>query len=77
MVEEQGEKEKNMRKTNEELDDIIAQQEALISEDAGKVDIRRGHVSRANSQLVKNRHEAIRALESQKEITTINLRAGI
>ena len=66
-----------MRKTNEELDAMIAQQEALISGDAGKVDIRRGHVSRANSQLVKNRREVIQALESCKEVTTVNLRAGI
>lgn len=66
-----------MRKTNEELDAMIAEQEALISEDAGKVDIRRGHVSRADSQLIKNRREAIKALESLKEITTVNLRAGI
>jgi len=66
-----------MRKTNEELDYMIAQQEVLIPEDSGKVDIRRGHVSRANSQLVKNRSEAIRTLESQKELTTVNLRAGI
>ena len=66
-----------MRKTNEELDYMIAQQESLIPEDAGKVDIRRGHVSRANSQLVKNRGEAIHTLESQKELTTVNLRAGI
>ncbi len=66
-----------MRKTNEELDNQIAQQEALIPDDAGKVDLRRGHVSRANGQLVKNRREAIQALESQKEITTVNLRAGI
>ena len=66
-----------MRKTNEELDDIIGAQESLISEDAGKVNVKRGHVSRDNSQLIKNRREAIQLLESQKELTTVNLRAGI
>jgi len=66
-----------MRKTNEELDALIADQEALIAVDADKVDIRRGHIARDNSQLIKNRREAIRALESQKGITTVNLRAGI
>ena len=66
-----------MRKTNEELDALIADQETLIAVDADKVDVRRGHISRDNSQLIKNRREAIRALESQKEVTTVNLRAGI
>ena len=66
-----------MRKTNEELDSLIAEQEANIAGDAEKVDLTRGHVSRSNSQLLKNRCEAIRALENQKEITTVNLKAGI
>ena len=66
-----------MRKTNEELDSLIAQQEAIITEDAGKVDIRRGHVTKAYGQLIKNRREAIQTLEGQKELTTVNLRSGI
>ena len=65
-----------MRKTNEELDEIIGQQQELIAESAGKVDVHRGHVSKAYGQLVKNRETAIRALENQKELTTVNLRAG-
>jgi hypothetical protein len=66
-----------MRRTNEELDDLIAQQESQIAADAAKVDITRGHVGRSDSQLLKNRAEAIRILEGQKEATTVNLRAGI
>ena len=66
-----------MRKTNEELDSLIAQQEAIITEDAGKVDVRRGHVTKASGQLIKNRREAIQALEGQKELTTVNLRSEI
>ena len=66
-----------MRKTNEELDELIAEQEKLISEAAGMVDLRRGHVARDNSQLIKNRREAIKILEGQKEITTVNLRSRI
>ena len=66
-----------MRKTNEELDELIAEQETLIPEAAGMVDIRRGSVSKSNSQLVKNRSDAIEALERQKELTTVNLRSGI
>ena len=66
-----------MRKTNEELDALIADQEKLIAVDSDKVDVSRGHISRDNSQLIKNRREAIRALESQKEVITVNLRAGI
>ena len=66
-----------MRKTNEELDSLIAQQEAIITEDAGKVDVRRGHVTKASGQLIKNRRKAIQALEGQKELTTVNLRSGI
>ena len=66
-----------MRKTNEELDTIIAEQQEHINEAAGMVDVRRGHVSKSFGQLVKNRSEAIRALESQKELTTAKLRAGI
>ena len=65
-----------MRKTNEELDGMIATQQALINDAAGSVDVRRGHVSKASGQLIKNRREAIRDLENQKELTTVNLRAG-
>ena len=65
------------RKTNEELDNLIAEQESQIAEDAGKVDIKRGHVARGDSRLLENRAEAIKTLESQKEVTTVNLRAGI
>ena len=66
-----------MRKSNEELDELIAQQETLVPEAAGMVDVRRGHVAKASSQLIKNRSEAIKVLESQKELTTVNLKAGI
>ena len=66
-----------MRKTNEELDELIAEQEALLDEASALVDVRRGHIMRANSQLITNRREAIRALESQKELTTVNLKAGL
>ncbi len=66
-----------MTKKNEELDDLIADQETKIAGDADKTDVRRGHVTRADGQLVKNRREAIRTLESRKEITTVNLRSGI
>ena len=65
------------RKTNEELDNMIARQEAQITADAEKVDIHRGHVGRSDSQLLKNRAEAIKALEARKEVTTVNLRSGI
>lgn len=66
-----------MRKTNDEIDDIITVQEDLIADDAGKVDIKRGHVASSNSQLVRNRAEAIRTLESRKELTTVTLKAGV
>ena len=66
-----------MRKTNEELDSLIAQQEAIITEDACKVDVRRGHVTKAYGQLIKNRREAIQTLEGQKELTIVNLRSEI
>ena len=66
-----------MRKTNEELDDLIAGQQAEIAGDAGKVDIKRGHVTRSDGQLIQNRADAIKTLESQKETTTVKLRAGI
>jgi len=66
-----------MRRTNEELDELIADQESLMAEEAGMVDTQRGHVSKAHGQRVKNRAEAIRALENRKEITTVNLKAGI
>jgi len=66
-----------MRKTNDELDAAIADQQERIGDDAGKVDIRRGHVTVAHGQLVENRAAAIRALESQKELSTVRLRAGV
>jgi len=66
-----------MRKTNDQLDALIAGQQALLPEDAGRVDVHRGHVSKAFGQLVRNRAETIRALESQKETTTVRLRAGL
>jgi len=66
-----------MRKTNEELDAMIAEQETAIPDAAGAVDVHRGHVSKSNSQLIRNRREAIQLLENQKEITTVNLRSGI
>ena len=66
-----------MRKTNEELDTMIAEQESAISDAAGAVDVHRGHVSKSNSQLIRNRREAIQLLENQKEITTVNLRSGL
>ncbi len=66
-----------MGKTNEELDSLISQQETLIPEAAEMVNVRRGHVAKDNSQLIKNRSEAIKVLESRKELTTVNLRAGI
>jgi predicted transcriptional regulator len=66
-----------MRKTNEELDALIAEQEASIPEAAEMVDVQRGHVSKALGQMVKNRREAIGALEGQKEMATVNLKAGI
>ena len=66
-----------MRKTNDELDDLIAQQEALISNSVEEVDVRRGSVSKAKGQLIHNRNEAIKLLENQKEVTTVNLRAGL
>jgi hypothetical protein len=66
-----------MRRTNEELDELIAPHEALIAEEAGMVDTLRGHVSKAYGQRVKNRAEAIHALEGRKELTTVNLKAGI
>jgi len=66
-----------MRKTNDELDDMIAVQENLISDAAGMVDVKRGSVTKSFGQMVKNRLEAIEALESSKEITTVNLKAGI
>ena len=66
-----------MRKTNEELDEMIGEQEAHLPESAEMADTTRGHVSRAEGQILKNRIEAIKALESNKEITTVNLKAGI
>jgi len=66
-----------MRKTNEEIDDIIGGQQAQIADDAGKVDIKRGHVAKSNGQLVTNREAAIRSLENQKEVSSVNLRAGL
>ena len=66
-----------MRKTNEELDGLIGEQEALLSEAGGQVDVQRGHVSKSLGQQLRNRAEAIRALEGQKEMTTVNLKAGV
>jgi len=66
-----------MRKTNGELDELIGQQQALLPEAGGKVNIHRGHVSKSSGQLVRNRAAAISALESQKELSTIDLRSGI
>ncbi len=66
-----------MRKTNEELDALIGEQEALLSEAAGLVDVQRGHVSRSLGQQIGNRAAAIRALEGGKEMTTVNLKAGV
>ena len=66
-----------MRRTNEELDDLIADQEAGLADDAEMVDTTRGHVSKSLGQRVHNRAEAIRALENRKELTTVNLKAGI
>jgi hypothetical protein len=66
-----------MRKTNEELDALIAEQESQIALDAAKTDIKRGHVARSDGRLVNNRARAIKTLEAQKEVTTVNLRAGI
>jgi hypothetical protein len=66
-----------MKKTNEELDELIGEQENLIPESAGLVDVKRGSVTKSLGQTVKNRREAMEALESRKEITTVNLKAGI
>ena len=66
-----------MRKTNEELDEMIADQQAKLPEAAESVDVQRGHVSKSMGQLVGNRAAAIRALEDQKELSKVNLRAGI
>jgi len=66
-----------MRKTNEELDNMIAEQEGLISNSAEGVDVHRGHISKSLSQLLANRREAIKLLENQKEVTTVKLRSGI
>ena len=66
-----------MRKTNEELDEMITEQGNLIADAAGMVDVKRGSVTKSFGQMVKNRREAVEALESSKEITTVNLKAGI
>ena len=66
-----------MTRTNEELDEMIAGQEALIPQSAEMADTTRGHVSRSEGQILKNRIDAIKALENRKEITTVNLKAGI
>jgi len=66
-----------MTKTNEELDGMIAGQEELIPQAAGLTDSTRGHVSRAEGQILKNRIDAINTLESRKELTTVDLKAGI
>ena len=66
-----------MKKTNEELDELIGEQENLVSDAAGMVDVKRGGVTKSFGQMVKNRCEAIKALDGQKEMTTVNLKAGI
>ena len=66
-----------MRRTNEELDELIAGQETALADEAGSVDVKRGHVSKSSGQLVANRAAAIKTLESRKEVTTVNLRAGV
>lgn len=66
-----------MRKTNEELDNLISQHEDKLSEDAEKTDFHRGRISKANGQLVKNRMNAMKTLENRKELTTVKLRSGI
>lgn len=66
-----------MSRTNEEIDALIAEQEARLVEAAGMVDTQRGHVSKSFGQLTGNRIEAIRALESRKAVETVNLKAGI
>jgi hypothetical protein len=68
---------KIMRKTNEELDEKIAEQENLIADAAGMVDVKRGSVAKSFGQIVKNRREVIAALENSKEVTSVNLKAGI
>jgi len=66
-----------MSKSNQELDALIAEQEERIPEAAEMVDVKRGHVSKSLGRMVKNRREAIEALESRKELSTVNLKAGI
>ena len=66
-----------MKKTNEELDELIGEQESDISEAADMVDVKRGSVTKSFGQMIKNKREAIKVLESQKEMTTVNLKAGI
>ena len=66
-----------MRKTTEALNDLIGEQQDAIADAAGRVDVHRGHVSKAYGQLVANRTAAIEALEAQKELSTVNLRAGL
>lgn len=66
-----------MRKTNDELNDLIGEQQDAIADAAGRVDVHRGHVSKSYGQLVANRRDAISALEAQKDLSTVNLRAGL
>ena len=66
-----------MMRTNEELDALIAEQEAALAVEAGLADTQRGHVSKALGQLAKNRAGSIRALEGRKAVKTVNLKAGI
>ncbi len=66
-----------MTRTNEELDNLIKEQETHIPQSAEMADTTRGHISRSEGQILKNRIEAINALESRKEMTTVNLKAGI
>lgn len=66
-----------MRKTNEQIDELIAGQEERITETAAMVDVKRGHVSKAGSQQIENIRKAISTFEGLKELTTVNLRAGV
>lgn len=66
-----------MRKTNEEIDTLIAEQQTVLPDAAGRVDVHRGHITKSLGQEVKNRLDTIHALENQKETTTVKLRSGL
>jgi hypothetical protein len=66
-----------MRTTDAQLDAMIASQEALVPDAAGEVDVQRGHVARSGGQLLANRREAIRILDSRRELASVKLRAGL